>query len=207
MLLYHIQLVYTCCLKPALSVGFFKSVDMRLPIWTAPVYVYPISMHFGTFQLELIGDCYPLHILHLSPALYRLTEVVLILLRLPTNSTVCRLVQGRAMLLHLREFLLKHGIFFITFAFYLALSRGHFFFIAWTHMARGTMVTSSITIRTYLLLLWERVNFLNREFGRCRSEGFINITSLVIDSIGDGQKSSVFLNSEQIHQRSVRMEI
>lgn len=86
MLLYHIQLVYTCCLKPAFrkvglqcSVGYFKGVDMHVPIWTAPVYVYLISMHFGTFQLELIGDCYPLHILHLSPALYRLTAVVLII--------------------------------------------------------------------------------------------------------------------------------
>ena len=69
-------------------------------------------------------------------------------------------------------------------------------------MASGTMVTSSITIRTYLFLLWERVNFLNREFGRCYSEGFINIASLVIDSIGDGRTSSVSLNSQQIHQRS-----
>ena len=73
---------------------------MYLPIWRAPVYVYPISMHFGTLQRELISDCYPLHILHLSPALYRLTEIALIILTLPTNSTVRRLVQGRAMLLH-----------------------------------------------------------------------------------------------------------
>ena len=43
---------------------------------------------------------------------------------------------------------------------------------------------------------------LNGEFGRCCSEGFINITSLVIHSIGDGWTSSVSLNSEQIHQRS-----
>ena len=153
-------------------------------------------MHFGTFQLELIGDCYPLHILHLSPALYRLTELALIILTLPTNSTVRRLVQGGAMLLHLRLSLLMHGPFSFTFIFfYFALSRCHFF-IAWTGMASGTVVTSSITIRTYLFLLWERVNFLNREFGRCCSEGFINITSLVIHSIGDS------LNSEQIHQRS-----
>ena len=174
---------------------------MHLPLWTAPVYVYPISMHFGTFHLELIGDCHPLHILHLSPALYRLTEVALIILTLPTNSTVRCVVQGRAMLLHLRLLLLMHGLFSITFVFYFAFSRCHFF-IAWTGMASGTMVTSSITIRTYLFLFWERVNFLNREFGRCCSEGFINITSLVIHSIGDGRTSSVSLNSEQIHQRS-----
>ena len=90
---------------------------MHLPIWTAPVYVYPMSMHFGKFQLELIGVCYPLHILHLSPALYRLTEVALIILTLPTNSTVLRLVQGRAMLLHLRLSLLMYGLFSITFVF------------------------------------------------------------------------------------------
>ena len=126
MLLYHIQLVYTCCLKTAFrkeelqrSVGYFKGVDMHLPIWTAPVYVYPISMHFGTFQLELIGDCYPLYILHLSPALYRLTEVALIILTLPTNSTVRRLVQGGAMLVHLRLLLLMHGLFSITFIFFI----------------------------------------------------------------------------------------
>ena len=89
---------------------------MHLPIWTAPVYVYPISMHFGAFQLELIVVCYPLHILHLSPALYRLTEVALII---ATNSTVGRLVQGRAMLLHLRLSLLMHGLFSITFFFFL----------------------------------------------------------------------------------------
>ena len=75
-------------------------------------------MHFGTFQLELIGDCYPLHILHLSSALYRLTELALIILTLPTNSTVCRLVQGGAMLLHLRLLLLMHGLFSITFIFF-----------------------------------------------------------------------------------------
>ena len=75
-------------------------------------------------------------------------------------------------------------------------------------MASGTMVTSSITIRPYLFLLWERVNFLNPEFGRCCSEEFINITSLEMDSIGDGRTSSVrrtssvSLTSEQIHQRS-----
>ena len=69
-------------------------------------------------------------------------------------------------------------------------------------MASGIVVTSSITIRTYLFLLWEHFNFLNREFGRCCSEGFINITSLVIHSIGDEWTSSVSLNSEQIHQRS-----
>ena len=83
-------------------------------------------MHFGTFQLELIGDCYSLHILHLSPALYRLTELALIILTLPTNSTVRRLVQGGAMLLHLRLLLLMHGLFSITFIFYFALSRCHF---------------------------------------------------------------------------------
>ena len=99
---------------------------MHLPIWTAPVCVYPISMHFGTFHLELIGDCYPLHIFYLSPALYRLTEVVLIILTLLTNSTVRRLVQGRAMLLHLWLLLLTHGLFSITFVFHLALSRCHF---------------------------------------------------------------------------------
>ena len=126
MLLYHIQLVYTCCLKPAFkeerlqcSVGYFKGVDTHLPIWTTPVYVYPTSMHFGTFQLELIGDCYPLYILHLSPALYRLTEVALIILTLPTNSTVRCLVQGRVMLLHLRLSLLMHGLFSITFLFFI----------------------------------------------------------------------------------------
>ena len=172
---------------------------MHLPTWTAPVYVYPISMHFGTFQLELIGVSYPLHILHLSPVLYRLTEVALIILTLPTNSTVRRLVQGHAMLLHLRLLLLMHGLFSIIFVFYFALPRCHFF-IAWTDMASGTMVTSSITIRTYFFLLWERVNFPNREFGGCCSEGFINITSLVIDSIGDGRTSSISLNSEQIHK-------
>ena len=98
-------------------------------------------MHFGTFQLELIGDCYPLHILHLSPALYRLTEVALIILTLPTKSPVRRLVQGRAMLLHLRLSLLMHGIFSITFVvvFYFVLSRCHFF-IAWTGMASGIVV-------------------------------------------------------------------
>ena len=134
-----------CCLKPAFrkeelqrSVGYFKRVDKHLPIWTAPVYVYPISMHFGTLQLELIGDCYPLHILHLSPALYRLTEVALII---PTNSTVGRLVQGRAMLLHLRLSLLMHGLFSIAFVvvFYFVLSRCHFF-IAWTGMDSGIVV-------------------------------------------------------------------
>ena len=78
-------------------------------------------MHFGTFQLELIGDCYPLHILHLSPALYRLTEVALIILTLPTNSTVRRLVQGGAMLVHLRLLLLMHGLFSITFIFFFIL--------------------------------------------------------------------------------------
>ena len=174
---------------------------MHLPIWTALVYVYPISMHFDAFQPKLIGDCYPLHIFHLSPALYRLTEVVLILLTLPTNSTVRRLVQGRAMLRHFRLFLFYAWLFFNYFFFIL-----HFpvdiFFIAWTDMAGGAMVTSSITIRTYLFLFWERINFLNREFGRCCSEGFINITSLVMDSIGDGRTSSVSLNSKQIHQRS-----
>ena len=122
--------------------------------------IYSISMHFGTFQLELISVCYPLHILHLSPALYRLTEVALIILTLPTNSTVRRLVQGGAMLLHLRLSLLMHGLFSITFIFYFALSRCHFF-IAWAGMASGTVVTSSITIRTYLFLLWERVNLSN----------------------------------------------
>ena len=141
---------------------------MHLPIWTSPVYVYPIYMDFGTFQLELVHDCYPLHILNLSPALYRLTKIVLIILTLPTNSTVRRLVQGRAMLLHLRLLLLMHGLFSITFVFYLALSRCHFF-IAWNDMASGTMVTYSITIKTYLFLLWERVNILNRKFGRCCS--------------------------------------
>ena len=110
---------------------------MHVPIWTAPVYVYLISMHFGTFQLELSRDCYPLHILHLSPALYRLTEVVLIILTLPTNSTVRRLVQGRAMLLHLRLLLLMHGLFLLILFFYVALSRCHFF-IAWTDMASAT---------------------------------------------------------------------
>ena len=69
-------------------------------------------------------------------------------------------------------------------------------------MASAIVVTSSITITTYIFLLWEHVNFLNREFGRCYSEGFMNITSLVIHSIGDGCTSSVSLNSEQIHQRS-----
>ena len=76
-------------------------------------------MHFGTFQLELIGVCYPLYILHLSPALYRLTEVALIILTLPTNSTVRRLVQGGAMLVHLRLLLLMHGLFSITFIFFI----------------------------------------------------------------------------------------
>lgn len=100
---------------------------MHLPIWTAPVYVYPISMHFGTFQLELIGDCYPLHILHLSPALYRLTEVALIILTLPTNSTVRCLVQGRVMLVHLRVLFFMHGLFSLTFVFFnFSLSRCHF---------------------------------------------------------------------------------
>ena len=70
----------------------------HLPLWTAPVYVYPSSMHFGTFQPELIGDCLPLHSPYLSPALYRLTEVVLILLMLPTNR-VRHLVRCCAMLL------------------------------------------------------------------------------------------------------------
>ena len=128
-----------------------------------------------------------------------------------------RLVQGRAMLLHLRLLLLMHGLFSITFVFFcfffsfctLPLP---FFFIAWTDMVSGTMVTSSITIRTYLFLLWERVSFLNCEFGRCCSEGFINITSLVIDSIGDGRTSPVSLNREQIHlwsnfSKVCRMEI
>ena len=99
---------------------------MHLPIWTAPVYVYPMSMHFGTFQLELIGDCYPLHILHLPPAPYGLTEVALIILTLPTNSTVRRLVQVHAMLLHLSLLLLMHGLFSITFVFYFALPRCHY---------------------------------------------------------------------------------
>ena len=119
---------------------------MHLPIWTAPVYVYPISMHFGTFQLELIGVCYPLHILHLSPALYRLTEVALIILTLPTNSTVRRLVQGRAMLLHLRLSLLMHGLFSITFFFILHSPVAIFLL----HGLACIVVTSSITIRTYL---------------------------------------------------------
>ena len=93
------------------------------------------------------------------------------------------------------------AFFLLILFFCFALSHCHFF-IAWTGMASCTMVTFSITIRTYLFLLWERVSFLNREFGRCCSEGFINITSLVIDSIGTGWTSSVSLNSEQIHQRS-----
>ena len=95
-------------------------------------------MHFGTFQLELIGDCYPLHILHLSSALYRLTELALIILTLPTNSTVCRLVQGGAMLLHLRLLILMHGLFSITFIFFILHSRCHFF-IAWTDIVHYTM--------------------------------------------------------------------
>ena len=100
------------------ALDILKGVDIYRPIWTAPFYVYPISMHFGTFQLELIGDCYPLHILHLSPALYRLTEVALIIFTLPTNSTVGCLVQGHVMLLHLRLLLLMHGLFSITFVLF-----------------------------------------------------------------------------------------
>ena len=151
---------------------------MHLPIWTAPVYVYPISMHFGTFQLELIGVCYPLHILHLSPALYRLTEVALIILTLPTNSTVRRLVQGHAMLLHLRLSLLMHGLFSITFFFYFALSRCHFF-IAWTGMYSGNI-------------------FYYHQDVPFSSSGNM---STFFHSIGDGWTSPVSLNSEQIHQR------
>ena len=44
-----------------------------------------------------MGDCYPLHILCLSPALFRLTEVVLILLMLIRNR-VRRLAQFYEML-------------------------------------------------------------------------------------------------------------
>ena len=119
------ELVYACCLKAALSkeglqcsAGFFKRTD--LPLWTAPVYVYPRSIHFGTFQPELIGDYFPLHSLYLSPALYRLTEVVLILLTLPTNRVRrrCNVVQCYH----------NKGCLFLLCICYSALSRCHFFY-------------------------------------------------------------------------------
>ena len=85
-------------------------------------------MHFGTFQPEPIGDYFPLHSLYLSPALYRLTEVVLILLMLPTNRVRrrCNVVQCSH----------NKGCLFLLFLIV------HFpaviFFIAWTNIASVT---------------------------------------------------------------------